>query len=224
MRARLVPRGPAAHHGGEPGLDLIPGEAWIEGLEPAPRLAVPAQPGWLFRPAAAPGRAPPKVVMARKAQHHQVCRVVVAAAKDAEPVVDVELSFGRGNAADLAARASARDQLAPPCRREAGGARAPVVRLAHALTKRRADQKRGKRARSSRGACRAKHVQVRRGGASARFAQEEIEQPRPFQPACLARATAAPHRRPASPRRHVEPAVRTHVRASVTRPRRPVSG
>lgn len=52
--------------------------------------------------------------MAREAEHQQVRLGIVAAAEDADPVVDVQLPVGARDAADLAAAAARGDQAAPP--------------------------------------------------------------------------------------------------------------
>lgn len=154
--------------------------------------------------------------MASDAQDHQVGGIVVAAAQYAEPVMDVELSLRRGNAADLAARAPAFDQGTPAGRSEACGARTPIVGLAHALAKRRPGQQRRELAGTPCRAGRANHVEVGRCRATFRVPGEEVEHPGPFQAARFARPTAAAHHRAPGPGCHTQ-SVRTHVRRSLAR-------
>ena len=54
------------------------------------------------------------MVMAGEAQHEKIRIGVVAAADDAEPVVDVELALRARDTTDFAAATAVRDQLAPP--------------------------------------------------------------------------------------------------------------
>src|SRR5207237_4166461 len=111
------------------GRDLLPGEARIQLLQPA----AGAYRRRLFSPPPAATGAGLEVVMAGEAHHHQVGDRVVASADDAEPVVDVELPLGSGDAADLAAAASLHDEAPATCRRQGGSPRPPVVGRSHPL-------------------------------------------------------------------------------------------
>jgi len=74
-------------------LDLLPGKAWVYHFQAATNLATPAESRRLLGPPAATRSARLEVMVARKAQHQQVVLRIVTTPKDAQPVVDVELTL-----------------------------------------------------------------------------------------------------------------------------------
>ena len=74
-------------------LDLLPGQAWVDDFEAAANLATPAQSRRLLGPPAAARGARLQVMMAREAQHEQVVLRIIAAPKDAQTVMNVELAL-----------------------------------------------------------------------------------------------------------------------------------
>jgi hypothetical protein len=73
-------------------------------------------------------------------EHQQVVLGVIAAAKDAVTVMNVELPLGARDAADLAAAAARCDETAASRGRELGRARTPIVGVAHSLSEREPDE------------------------------------------------------------------------------------
>ena len=129
--------------------------------------------------------------MAGEAHHHQVGDRVVASADDAEPVVDVELPLGSGDAADLAAAASLHDEAPATCRRQGGSPRPPVVGRSHPLAQGLLAQERRERTGAAGRAGAADHHQVASRGGGRVVSPEEVEGPRPLQSAGFACSAAA---------------------------------
>jgi len=173
------------------GRDLLPGEARIQLLQPAAEPAARAHHRRIFSPAPTAAGARLEVVMAGKAQHHQIGDRIVASADDAKPVVDVELPLGSGDAADLAAAASLLDEAPTPGRRQGGSPCPPVVSRSHPLTQGPLAQERRERTRAAGRAGAADHHQVQGRGGRSVVSPEEVEGPRPFQSAGFACSAAA---------------------------------